>query len=134
MRKKKKGRPGKIPPARQVKPLIVTCLSCKGEHALNQTERVLAPGHTEVGIKCPHCSLWTHSYNTTPELKALRRKLAAAARRAGRSLQHEMRWRRLKAEYQVAYDRLNGRLPEESGPDRRAPVAAGVGLRKGVLG
>ena len=70
------------PKQRQVE---VECTQCKKAVKLERCtkQRKLAHGVTDVGILCPHCDHWTHSFYETTEIKRLRAQLNAVKGKAG---------------------------------------------------
>lgn len=56
---------------------FVVCPDCKAEHKLEDIlqERNVRSNLAEVGLLCT-CGQWTHSYFTSPELKAMVVKMA----------------------------------------------------------
>lgn len=62
------------PKQRQVE---VECTQCKRSVKLERCtkQRKLSHGVMDVGILCPHCDHWTHSFYETAEVKRLRAQL-----------------------------------------------------------
>ena len=63
----------------------VECTQCKRSVKLERCtkQRKLSHDVTDVGILCPHCDHWTHSFYETTEVKRLRAQLNAVKSKAG---------------------------------------------------
>lgn len=63
--------------------MAITCPNCASEHMLEQVSKKYElaehKGTFEVGIECPDCNLWTHSFFVNARLAGLRRELDKAA-------------------------------------------------------
>lgn len=70
------------PKQRQVE---VECTQCKRAVKLERCtkQRKLNRDVVDVGILCPHCDHWTHSFYETTEVKRLRAQLNAVKAKAG---------------------------------------------------
>lgn len=70
------------PKQRQVE---VECTQCKRSVSLERCtkQRKLRHGVVDVGILCPHCDHWTHSFYETSQVKRLRAQLNAVKAKAG---------------------------------------------------
>lgn len=69
------------PQGKQQKPTkaVVSCPECKRsinlERCIRQRPLAAVDGVTEVGIECPACQHWTHSFYETAEIKRARAEL-----------------------------------------------------------
>lgn len=66
-------------PIRQKK-VVVTCEGCKRSVKLERCikQKKLDRNLADVGIECPHCKHWTHSFYETPAIKRAREAIQAA--------------------------------------------------------
>ena len=90
---------------------VVTCPHCRVEFPLAVKEVPLegGDGDVDVGIECPACGFWTHSYFLNRRLKEKQAKLAQFKAQAGKSQKHWERFKRKQAEYQREFDDFNQR-------------------------
>lgn len=63
----------------------VECTQCKRSVKLERCtkQRKLSRDVVDIGILCPHCDHWTHSFYETTEVKRLRAQLATVKGKAG---------------------------------------------------
>ena len=88
----------------------IQCHDCKREFELDLQEKPLDDGNVEVGFECAFCHTWNHGYYTNPNLEQKRTLLQKFEAKARASDADWQRYRRKKAQFQAAYDRLNRSL------------------------
>lgn len=87
--------------------LSVICDRCKQETGpLKQTGRKLKRGFLDIGLSCPHCGLWVHSYYSSPELEKAARILGNFKAHAGRSKEDRRRYEQKLIEVQRKQERV----------------------------
>lgn len=113
---------------------IVVCNGCRAEYPLTVTERPLSDtGDIDVGVECPHCHYWTHSYYLNRRLKSLQQTLKRLRAKAGKSEKHWQRFKQKQAHYQRLFDDLNqgsleGEQPRVVARLKQAGLPAGLSI------
>ncbi len=75
------------------KVLRVVCDDCQQDIGAVQTKtRKLRKGFSEIGLSCPHCGFWVHSYYSTPQLEQAEKVLANFKAHQARSPQDRRRY------------------------------------------
>jgi len=86
--------------------LKIVCDSCKQQISPSQEQKKLKRGFFEVGISCPLCGFWVHSYYSSPELELAQKILANFKKRSSRSLLHRKRYEQKIAEFMGKHQRV----------------------------
>jgi C4-type Zn-finger protein len=64
-------------------------------------------GVTEYGLLCPHCGFFVHSYYITKPLQQMQKRLQEAQEQARLLKSAQKRAERLRAEFQIEWEKLN---------------------------
>lgn len=92
----------------------IECNGCQQSFKLDQvlSERKLDNDISEVGLICPGCQKWYHSYFSNDELENLRNQLGNSP------------IRKKRREYKKKFDRLQKKLKKYYGSNRNRPPFA----------
>lgn len=96
--------------------LDVTCDQCHKTHKLSQYRQgqreVIGYNVQSVGIACPNCGKWTHSYFTNGKLEQKRKKVDEARRQARGSKKAMDKYLRVRQNYSTYHDAFQKRYGE----------------------
>ena len=101
----------------------VQCRVCKVERTVEDffhTRPAVIDGETdigEVGLLCPSCGEWVHSFYQSPHTRRLQANLSRAEHmvRTQRTKRALKAYRRAKRSHQLAFDALQARLRQKTG-------------------
>lgn len=99
---------------------FLKCGACSHRFPLALQERpVPATNLLDVGVECPNCRAFTHSYYITPHLKEFQVKLWAWARQVDKGDSYRQRYEVKKAEYEAEFKALQERMKQVEGEQNR---------------
>jgi hypothetical protein len=94
----------------------IICDNCHQEISPTQNKRKLRKGFFEVGVVCPLCGFWVHSYYSNDELELAQKILANFKKLSTRSPQHRQRYERKIVEFMRQHQKIQERFGVNSGP------------------
>lgn len=90
--------------------LKIICDNCKQEASPSQKQRKLKKGFFEVGLSCPLCGFWVHSYYSNPELERAQRVLENFKKHSTRSPLHRQRYEKKIVEFMRQHQKVQERF------------------------
>lgn len=92
--------------------LKIVCDSCHKEVSPSQKQKKLRKGFFEVGLSCPLCGFWVHSYYSTLELEKAQKILENFKKHSTRSHLHRFRYEQKIAEFMRQHQRVQDRVKD----------------------
>lgn len=90
--------------------LKIVCDNCHKEVSPSQKQKKLKKGFFEVGLECPGCGFWVHSYYSNPELEKAQQILANFKKRSTRSHLDRWKYERKIAEFMRQHQKVQERV------------------------